>query len=83
MVLRAEREAYEDLHRAARTAACALRDAPDYADLHELLVRAVRGRLGRDAAVADSPDGGVIGTAPGRRLDFSLRHWPSAPSTQS
>jgi hypothetical protein len=71
-VLRARREEYDSLHHAARAAAAALRLAPDYPRLRQALVSYARFLLGTDAVVLDSGDGGVVGSAPGRRADLSL-----------
>jgi hypothetical protein len=73
-VLRARREEYDSLHGAARAAAAALRLAPDYPRLRHALVTYARFLLGPDAIVveAGAGGGGVVGSAPGRRVDLSL-----------
>lgn len=75
MVLRARREAYDRLREAARARVRALRDEPDFPAARQRLEGAVHARLGPDARIVDSPDGGLIGVTAGRRLDLSLRHF--------
>jgi vacuolar-type H+-ATPase subunit E/Vma4 len=70
--LRTERAAYDRLRSAALEAVATLRTAPDYPELRRNLVDIARAALGPGATVDDSPDGGVVGNAPGRRLDLSL-----------
>jgi vacuolar-type H+-ATPase subunit E/Vma4 len=72
IVLQAQREAYEDLHRAAREAVAGLRTDPDFPLLRQRLVDAVRRRLGDEATIHDDAGGGVVGEVAGRRLDYSL-----------
>jgi vacuolar-type H+-ATPase subunit E/Vma4 len=73
LALRAQREAYERLRVAARAKVCALRDEPDFPAARDRMVRAVRAALGPDALISDTADGGVVGVAPARRMDLSLR----------
>jgi hypothetical protein len=72
-VLRARREADEELAAAARAAVARLVDDPDFPRLRAGMVRALRRALGPDVEVRDHPDGGVVGVAGRRRVDFSLR----------
>jgi vacuolar-type H+-ATPase subunit E/Vma4 len=71
-VLRAEREIYEHLGAAARTAVAHLADEPGYPTLRRRLVAGLHRTLGPRARVDSAGGGGVIGTVPGRRLDYSL-----------
>jgi vacuolar-type H+-ATPase subunit E/Vma4 len=70
--LRAHRTEYDELKSAALEAVAALRTSPDDSELRRSLVGIAHAALGPGATVADSPDGGVVATAPGRRLDLSL-----------
>jgi vacuolar-type H+-ATPase subunit E/Vma4 len=72
-VLRAQREADEALVTAARAAVARLVDDPDYPRLRAGMVRAIHRALGPDADIRAHPDGGVVGLAGPRRVDFSLR----------
>lgn len=71
-VLTAQRDAFEQLRRAARTAARQLRGGPGYPDLVAALTARGVAELGPDAVVREHPDGGVVAEAAGRRLDGSL-----------
>jgi vacuolar-type H+-ATPase subunit E/Vma4 len=71
-VLAAQRAAYESLRRAARSAVVALRHDPAYPALRERMTDAVRRRLGPDAQIEEATDGGVVGRADARRVDYSL-----------
>jgi vacuolar-type H+-ATPase subunit E/Vma4 len=71
-VRRAQREGYEQLLAAAREAVARLPAEPGYPGLHRRLVAAVTGTLGEGARLAEAAGGGVVGVAPGRRVDFSL-----------
>ncbi|MEI5525559.1 hypothetical protein WB401_13440 [Streptomyces brasiliscabiei] len=70
--LSARREAYDDLRGAIAERAGELRRRDDYADLRGRLERLVRALLGPGAEVTEPPEGGVVGRAPGRRVDLSL-----------
>ncbi|MFH8680755.1 hypothetical protein [Streptomyces lydicus] len=48
------------------------RNEPTWAAARDRLVRRVRLALGADATVSEHPEGGVVGTAPGRTVDLSL-----------
>jgi hypothetical protein len=72
IVLRAEREHYDEVHAAARAALWRLREDPEYPRLRRRLAETVRRRLGEDADLREPEGGGVIGTTPGRRVDCSL-----------
>jgi hypothetical protein len=72
LLLATRRDEYVALRRAARSAVAQLREAPDYPALRERMVAAVRRVLGPDAQVDEVDGGGVIATAPGRRVDYSL-----------
>jgi vacuolar-type H+-ATPase subunit E/Vma4 len=71
-VLAARREAYEALCSDARRAVAGLREDPGYAGLCRQMANAIRQVLGPDAEVRESQDGGMVGEAHGRRLDYSL-----------
>jgi vacuolar-type H+-ATPase subunit E/Vma4 len=71
-VLKAQRDAYEHLRRAARAAARRLRADPGYPALVADLTARARTELGPGAVVREHPDGGVVAEAPGRRLDGTL-----------
>lgn len=72
VVLAARRELFDELLRECRAGARALRDAPDYRDVRARLTRLAVATLGPDAVVEESPDGGVVAKAGGRRLDLTL-----------
>lgn len=72
VLLAAQREALDSARRAARVAVRALRDEPDWPDLLAGLEQRAREQLGPDAVVTELPDGGIVATAGGRRLDLSL-----------
>jgi vacuolar-type H+-ATPase subunit E/Vma4 len=67
--LRAQRAAYDALVRRAQEAVRALADE---ADVHERLAGLARARLGADAVVLRTPDGGVTAELGGRRISFDL-----------
>jgi vacuolar-type H+-ATPase subunit E/Vma4 len=73
-VLRARREAYDELGRQVRTAALGLRTQPGYALLLRRLSALARRRFGSEARIERDPDGvgGVIAEADGRWVDYSL-----------
>lgn len=71
-VMRARREGYEQLRAAARQAVAQLPAEPDWPRRRAALAAAVAARLGPGAAVRDAAGGGVVGEAPGRRVDCSL-----------
>jgi hypothetical protein len=71
-VLRAQAAAYDELRRRSRVAVRALRDDPAYPELLAALRARTQARLGAAATVREHPDGGVVGDAPGRRLDAGL-----------
>ncbi|WP_240777790.1 V-type ATP synthase subunit E family protein [Nonomuraea basaltis] len=69
LVLAAQRGALSEFRRRARQAARELRNDPALlARLRDL----VRNRVGPDALVIEHPDGGIVGEAPGRRVDAGL-----------
>ncbi|GIH96317.1 V-type ATP synthase subunit E family protein [Planobispora siamensis] len=70
--LTARREILEDFRRRARTAVTGLREDPCYPALLKSLGRMARRRGGGDLVLAEHPEGGVVGEAPGRRVDASL-----------
>lgn len=72
IVLRAQREAYDELRRRGRSAVGALRQAPDYIQIRRRLARLAQARAGLDGTVDHHPEGGVVAEAPGRRVDCSL-----------
>jgi hypothetical protein len=71
-VLRVQRDAYWRLRSNGRAAVGALRDEPDWPGRQAALAAAVARALGPGATVREAADGGVIGEAPGRRVDCSL-----------
>jgi len=71
-VLAARREAYDALCSGARRAVAGVREDAGYAGLCRQMADALRRVLGPDAQVRESPDGGMVGEAHGRRLDYSL-----------
>jgi vacuolar-type H+-ATPase subunit E/Vma4 len=72
VVLSVRRDLYDELRRASRDAARALRDSPDYPQILRLLTERAVAAMGADVAVQESPDGGVVAVAGSRRLDLSL-----------
>lgn len=73
-VLRAQREAYDELRRRCRAQVLALREEAGYAALLERLAASARAQLGPGAELEiDPPDaGGVRARAGSRRLDLTL-----------
>jgi hypothetical protein len=72
IVLRAQREAYDELRSRCRQEVSALYAAPAGAPLRSRLVQLVHRELGPDAEIHDHPDGGLIGVQRGRRVDLSV-----------
>jgi vacuolar-type H+-ATPase subunit E/Vma4 len=72
ILLAAQRRAYETLRQRCRSAAGDLRQDPGYPRLRERLVRLAREQVGPGAVVGETPDGGVVAEAEGRRVDCSL-----------
>jgi vacuolar-type H+-ATPase subunit E/Vma4 len=70
--LAAQRAVYEELVEQVTEAVCALRHEPGYPSLHQRLADRARELLGPDAVVTDAPGGGIVASAAGRRLDYSL-----------
>jgi hypothetical protein len=69
----ARREEYLALRDAARSATAQLRESPAYPALRERMTSTVRRLLGPDARIEEAAGGGVVATAPGRRVDYTLR----------
>lgn len=72
VLLSAQADALDSARRAARVAVRALREEPDWPALRAGLASRAREQLGPEAAITDLPDGGIVATAGGRRLDLSL-----------
>jgi vacuolar-type H+-ATPase subunit E/Vma4 len=72
VVLSVQRDLYDELRRASRDAAQALRDSPDYPEILRRLTEGAVAAMGQAAAVQESPDGGIVAEAGSRRLDLSL-----------
>ncbi|MGH3475660.1 MAG: hypothetical protein ACRDQD_02340 [Nocardioidaceae bacterium] len=70
--LAAQRDAYDEFHRRVLSSVVALRHDPAYPEVQDRLTAQAQRALGPDAAITEAPEGGVIGEAPGRRLDLSL-----------
>jgi hypothetical protein len=73
LLLATRRDEYRALRDGARSAMARLHESPEYPELCERMIRTVRGLLGPDAHVEEADGGGVVGTAPGRRVDYTLR----------
>jgi vacuolar-type H+-ATPase subunit E/Vma4 len=71
-VLAAHREGYDALRSGARRAVAQLREDPGYGGFCRQMSDELRRLLGPDAEVRESPHGGMVGEAHGRRLDYSL-----------
>jgi hypothetical protein len=71
-VLSAQGEAYARLRAEARAAVVALRDEPGYPALRDRLGARAAGMVGAGARVTESPDGGVVAEARGRRAALTL-----------
>lgn len=69
IVLGAQREAYEELRRRVRTAACALREDPVLMDRLRALALET---AGPGARVTEHPEGGVVAIGAGTWVDCSL-----------
>jgi vacuolar-type H+-ATPase subunit E/Vma4 len=74
-VLAARREAYEELGHAAREAMAEVRADPGHRMVLQHMADAARRLLGPDVTLAEGDGGGVVGEAPGRRVDYSLRRY--------
>lgn len=72
LLLRAQREAYEEVGRRVRAAAQQLRTDPRYGPLLAGLTAAVMDRLGPQASVTEAPSGGILGELGARHIDLSL-----------
>lgn len=70
--LSAQRALYDELRRRCRAAASALAGTPEYAALRQQLIDVARERLGPDAVVVESPNGGILASAGNDRVDLSL-----------
>ncbi|MFJ9535915.1 hypothetical protein ACIRPX_01455 [Streptomyces sp. NPDC101225] len=70
--LAARREIWEDLCRQVVDRVEALRGTAAYPAVRRRLTAYVRQVLGPDARITEAPGGGVVGDAPGRRLDCGL-----------
>ena len=70
--LAARREIWEELCRQVVAGVEALSGTDAYPAVRRGLEAHVRQVLGPDARITDAPGGGVVGEAPGRRLDCSL-----------
>jgi hypothetical protein len=71
VVLRTQREVYDELRSRCREAVHDLCAGPSYPVLRDRLVDLVHRELGPDATVRDDPDGGLVGELRGRRVDLS------------
>jgi vacuolar-type H+-ATPase subunit E/Vma4 len=72
VVLSVQRDLYDELRRASRDAARALRDSSDYPEILRRLTKRAVAAMGPEAAMQESPDGGIVAVAGSRRLDLSL-----------
>ncbi|MCQ4042732.1 hypothetical protein ACFOSC_10450 [Streptantibioticus rubrisoli] len=70
--LAAQRAAYDDLREQATQGVRRLRAESEYPCVRDELVAQARRLLGDDISVTEHPDGGVVATAPGRRVDLTL-----------
>ncbi|MFR0354638.1 hypothetical protein [Streptomyces sediminimaris] len=70
--LAARREIWEDLCRRVVDGVEALRGTDAYPAVRRRLTAHVRQALGPDARITEAPGGGVVGEAPGRRIDCGL-----------
>jgi vacuolar-type H+-ATPase subunit E/Vma4 len=70
--LAARRELLEALRREVTARLLTLRTGPAYEDLRAVLTGRARELLGPGVTLTEPPGGGVIATAPGRRVDLSL-----------
>jgi vacuolar-type H+-ATPase subunit E/Vma4 len=71
-ILDLQYQAYEQLRAAGRAAVRGLRADPGYAEIRQSLSRLATTLLGPDATLVEDPDGGIVATAGGRRLDLTL-----------
>jgi vacuolar-type H+-ATPase subunit E/Vma4 len=72
VVMTARREAYEELVRQTRRAVTRLRAASSYPALLVALRAQVSTDPGRDVAVTEHPEGGLVAVGEHRRLEFGL-----------
>ncbi|PWI17970.1 hypothetical protein DI272_30285 [Streptomyces sp. Act143] len=70
--LAARRECWEELRRQVVHGVEELRGAPAYPALRARLAAHVRRLLGPECRITEAPGGGVVGAAPGRRIDCGL-----------
>jgi vacuolar-type H+-ATPase subunit H len=70
LLLSVRRDVYATVTRDVARQAASRRE--DYRALTGRLIEDARRRLGADVEIADAPDGGIIASAPGRQLDYSL-----------
>lgn len=73
LVLRAERDVYEQFRLRALEEVQARRDTAAYAALLERLTALVHEQLGEDCAIAEDPtNGGILASVGSRRVDYTL-----------
>ncbi len=72
VVLRVQGEAYATVRQEVHRSVAALREDPGYPAARERLANQARSALGPDATVTESPEGGVVARAGGRRAVLTL-----------
>jgi len=72
LLLRAQRDVYDELRRRALQQAASVRDDAAYTHAVERLTTQARSVLGSEATVTEHPSGGVVAEAGSRRLSFTV-----------
>jgi len=72
IVLRAQRDLYDELRQRCRVAAAGLAADPGHEELRRHLAARALAQLGPEATLCDSVDGGIVASAGSRRLDLTL-----------
>lgn len=72
LLLRAQRDVYDEIRRRALQQAGSLRDDAAYAQAVEGLTTQARAVLGPEATVTEHPSGGVVAELGSRRLSFTV-----------
>jgi hypothetical protein len=72
VVLRAQRECFDELRTRAVLAAASLRDDPSYSEWCDRMRSRLRSALGDEVIISEHPAGGLLGEVPGRRVELTL-----------
>ena len=72
-LLRARRDAFQEIRDASRTAVRTLRGEPEYPRTLDAFAAAIRSELGPAASIAEDESGGMVADAGSRHVDYTLR----------